>query len=183
MFNRYILINEMINDIEINFFTSFLGKIEVAKKDDLTIIYTSYEDEESINDALEAFISDSMSNIKIYYSKKFNNIDSLNKNLDFITNKFMNSDLKKSLYNEVELALELIANNDIKDLDILLNGNDKNYTIKLFIENDLNTSKAAVQGFMHRNTLINQINRFYNDTGYDVRRFKDAYVVYTLLKK
>ena len=66
MFNRYILINEIINDIEINFFTSFLGKIEVNKRNDITIIYASYEDEEAINDALEAFIADSMSNMKIY---------------------------------------------------------------------------------------------------------------------
>ena len=183
MFNRYILINEIINDIEINFFTSFLGKIEVNKRNDITIIYASYEDEEAINDALEAFIADSMSNMKIYYSKEFNNTDSLNKNLNFIINKFINTDLKKSLYNEVELALELISNNDIAGLDVLIDGNTENYTIKLFIENDLNTSKAASQAFMHRNTLINQINKYYKDTGYDVRKFKDAYVVYTLLKK
>jgi len=56
------------------------------------------------------------------------------------------------------------------------------HSIKVFIEKNQNTSEAAKFLYMHRNTLINRIEKFHKITGYDVRKFEDALVVYLLVK-
>lgn len=55
-------------------------------------------------------------------------------------------------------------------------------TIKAFLECNMNTLKTSEILYMHRNTLINRINKFIETTGYDVRDFKEAVIIYHLLK-
>ncbi len=61
--------------------------------------------------------------------------------------------------------------------------NDKEYLniIKVYLECNLNTTMAASRLFLHRNTLINKIDKFINITNYDIRKFSDAYVIYQII--
>ena len=43
-------------------------------------------------------------------------------------------------------------------------------------------SRAAKNLYLHRNTLIQRLEKFYVKTGFDCRRFVEAYIIYTLLK-
>lgn len=54
--------------------------------------------------------------------------------------------------------------------------------LKVFLECNLNTSKASKELFMHRNTLINKLDKFHLETGYDPHDFKDAFILYNLIK-
>lgn len=56
----------------------------------------------------------------------------------------------------------------------------KNIINKLF-EADLNVSKASKMLYLHRNTLIYKLDRFYEITGYDIRKFNDACFIKQLL--
>ncbi|MBX6353071.1 MAG: helix-turn-helix domain-containing protein [Thermoflavifilum sp.] len=47
-------------------------------------------------------------------------------------------------------------------------------TLQGMIQADLNISEAARRLYLHRNTLINRIERIREATGYDLRRFRDA---------
>jgi len=47
-------------------------------------------------------------------------------------------------------------------------------TIHTFFDNDLNISETARQLFVHRNTLVNRIEKMQNRTGLDIRKFEDA---------
>lgn len=47
-------------------------------------------------------------------------------------------------------------------------------TVHTFFENDLNISETARQLFVHRNTLVNRIEKMQNRTGLDIRKFDDA---------
>ena len=49
-------------------------------------------------------------------------------------------------------------------------------------ENDLNVSKTSAQIYMHRNTLNLKINTIENNTTLSLRKVKDAFVIYELLK-
>lgn len=47
-------------------------------------------------------------------------------------------------------------------------------TMNTFFENDLNISETARQLFVHRNTLVNRIEKMQSKTGLDIRKFDDA---------
>lgn len=55
-------------------------------------------------------------------------------------------------------------------------------TLKVFFEENLNVSEAAKQLYIHRNSLQYRLDKFYQRTGYDVRRFQDAHIVYQALQ-
>ena len=58
-------------------------------------------------------------------------------------------------------------------------------TIDFFFDNNLNISETARKMYIHRNTLIYRLNKAYNLTGLDVRKFEDAvnYKMFTMLYK
>lgn len=51
-------------------------------------------------------------------------------------------------------------------------------TLQAMMQAHLNVSEAARRMFVHRNTLLNRIERLRESTGYDVRRFEDALSLY-----
>ena len=48
------------------------------------------------------------------------------------------------------------------------------HLVEIFFENNLNISEAARQLYIHRNTLINRLDRIEKETGLDLRTFSDA---------
>ncbi len=55
-------------------------------------------------------------------------------------------------------------------------------TIKAYLESDQNMVLASKKLYVHRNTLIQRIDKFLQETGFDVRKFKDALLIYLLIK-
>ncbi len=56
-------------------------------------------------------------------------------------------------------------------------------TIITFLENNQNISLAAKELFLHRNTLTQRLDKFNRITSFDLKQFKDAYLIYTLINK
>ena len=54
-------------------------------------------------------------------------------------------------------------------------------TIKIFIEDDLNVSEAARTLYLHRNSLIQRLDKFHLETKFDVKKFKEAFIIYCLI--
>ncbi len=101
--------------------------------------------------------------IDLYYQIEISTTYLTEKKLLLLSNKLNNDLIKKSIlkkyYNDIEMQ----------------------NIIKVFLECDLNTSIAATKLYLHRNTLINKIDKFINETGYDVKKFKEAFIVYKVL--
>ena len=55
-------------------------------------------------------------------------------------------------------------------------------TIKTYLEADQNMSFASKILYVHRNTLIQRIDKFQQVTGFDVKVFIDAYLIYHLIR-
>ena len=95
----------------------------------------------------------------------------------------LESKINKYYIRESDLILEMVFKEwnfsffDEKIDDDLL------YTVKVFLECNMNTSKAANELFVHRNTLINKLDKFNKLTGYDIRDFSDAVLIYSLIRK
>ncbi|CCV66406.1 hypothetical protein BN85313850 [Paracholeplasma brassicae] len=56
------------------------------------------------------------------------------------------------------------------------------HMIKVFLERNQNSSEASKALYLHRNTLNNRIEKFYKITGYDLRKFEDAALIYIIVK-
>lgn len=73
--------------------------------------------------------------------------------------------------------------------DVVVNNILKNYfedfemkkIVRTFLECDMNTSKASNALFMHRNTLMYKIDNFISITGYDIKKFQDAFIIYHII--
>lgn len=53
--------------------------------------------------------------------------------------------------------------------------------IKTYLDCNMNISKAASKLFMHRNTVMNKIDKFISNTGYDIKKFQNAFVIYHIV--
>ena len=53
--------------------------------------------------------------------------------------------------------------------------------IKTYLEYNMNISKAADELYMHRNTLMYKIDNFIKITGYDIKKFKHAFIIYHII--
>ena len=89
-----------------------------------------------------------------------------------VSNLILNNDLNKE---ELNLIKKLLLSKFLKDVQF------EKFIIALF-ENNLNVSKTAKDIYMHRNTVNNKLANFENDTTLILQNFKDAIVVYQLLK-
>jgi len=54
-------------------------------------------------------------------------------------------------------------------------------TLKAYLDANLNMVNAARKLYIHRNTLIQRLDKFYHGTGFDIRIFSDALIIYHLI--
>ena len=66
--------------------------------------------------------------------------------------------------------------NVMKDFEELYEKEDYYETINKFFQCNLNSSEAAREMYVHRNTLVYRLNKIKNMTGYDITNFDDAFV-------
>jgi hypothetical protein len=79
---------------------------------------------------------------------------------------------------KLNLHNELIEQNIFKsyynDLDML-------EVVKKYLDCNMNISQAANMLYMHRNTVMNKIDKFIAVTGYDIKKFSNAFIIYRFL--
>lgn len=184
--NHYLIIlKEEGFDSEIiqSFLLDFL-KEDISEYKNYLIIKASF-DWALIKDTLNSLMCDLNQTFKVLYTKELYDF-SLEDYLSQIT-KYFNSNLKDIFYDEKELIDEVMTLKDKDDFKELILKEyvfdfEMQNTIKTFILNDLNVLKTSKVLYMHRNTLLNRIDKFSKETGYDPRKFKDAYILYSVLK-
>ena len=91
------------------------------------------------------------------------------------TNKMylLESDLIK-----LKFTSEILCKNILKDF---YEDFEMRKIIKTYLEYNMNISKAADELFMHRNTLMYKIDNFIKTTGYDIKKFKYAFIIYHII--
>lgn len=94
---------------------------------------------------------------------------------------------KTVIYDDQSILLKRVSypiNNEVRKivLKTVYEDNELLHTIKIYLETNQNTSQASKVLYLHRNTLIQRLDKFYRRTGLDCRSFIDAFIVYSLLK-
>lgn len=163
---------------------SLLGHNDVIEYDDANIYVFNNYDDLMFEDTIKAYMYDLNIKFKCFISRDIKE-DNIVSHYNMIYNILKNIN-KEELYYENSLFDEIIGYKLDIDRNIILkeyaNDLEMIYIIKTFINNDLNILQTSKDLYMHRNTLLNKLDKFYNITGYDLRKFKDAYVIYTLIK-
>ncbi len=184
MHNFILLTKDNINlSVLKEFLNSLFKTYEVKEIDDFYLILHSSSDSSLLNDAFNSYICDTYENVKVYFGYS-NNEEDRDIEIDIIS-KYFNNELTNTIYDLKQLILELnLISEDIKK--IVFKKYYNNYTmyntLKVFFLNNMNTLKSSKELYMHRNTLINQLDKFFEITNFDPKQFTDAYILYSLIK-
>ncbi|MDX9691621.1 MAG: helix-turn-helix domain-containing protein [Acholeplasmataceae bacterium] len=168
-------------------FSDFLDIKEIDKKDHHMIVLYTQETDVSLLEVILNISSDTYKDLRIYKSHHFDTIEEKNIHLQFMLHKLSEIPFNKYTYLDDKIVLKSNLNTlDEQMRRIILRKYANDFmmldTIKIYLESNLNMVIAAKNLYVHRNTLIQRIDKFYQVTGFDMRNFNDAFLIYHLIK-
>lgn len=172
-------------EVNINLLSDFLKDIvgfSVAiKKNNLSFIFEENE-EISFIEVVEAINYELLISAKLFKGPKFDNEDDLNNYLAMV-DKIDLANFSKLYFEEKDLIINHLGNKEILKKSVFKKYYNTRFIeeIKTFLDQNMNVSKSAEILYLHRNTLMNKIDKFIEISGYDIKKFKDAFVIYHLL--
>ena len=182
---RFIIIRNFDDSkMLINIIRNLLGvNIKIKEENDCIIVYHDYKNDEDIIRILNSLSDDLMASFISYISSDFDEVKLANE-LEVIMPIFVNNEIPAGVYNFKSLLLQKpIIHNRREVLNYILDstGVGEDF-IRGFAENDLNVSKASKAMFIHRNTMIYKLDKLKEISGFDLRVFIDAYILYMLIQ-
>ncbi len=182
---RFIIIRNF-NDSKmlINIIKNLLGiNIKIKEEDNYIIVYHDYKNDDDIIKIINSLSDDLMASFITYISSDFDE-NKLANELEIVLPIFMNNDFPVGVYNFKSLLLQKpIIHNRREVLNYILDSSGVGEDfIRGFAENDLNVSKASKAMFIHRNTMIYKLDKLKELSGFDLRVFIDAYILYMLIQ-
>jgi DNA-binding protein Fis len=179
---------ELIDDFIGLLKDSFAHEVLLTKRRNIYIILTRPEEDIDFYNLLKSIESDFMIPLMGFVSENAEVNENLPQSFQFNFNQLLTMSYsddvlinKSSLSRHYLLkALEGIDKVFLKEY--VLKGYQEDaemlQVIKAYFESNFNTSLAAKICYMHRNTLINKIDRFTQDTNFNLRNYEDAFMVY-----
>lgn len=179
---RFLILKNTFDDktVLMNIFKALVGnRLELKEEQSYLIFYFSYDNQEDIQTLFLSLGSELMVDIIGYISSFEDNR---------LEEEFQIAiELMESLPNGIfSLKSALLSAKQIKNknriLDFVLesSGIDEDF-IKKFAENNLNVSQASKTMFIHRNTINYKLDKLKELSGFDLRVFLDAYILYKLV--
>ncbi len=174
--------------IEIFQAISSINKVVVTKK--TATLYFSNALELSIEEIANILNTDLYLKLTIFESDHYNHLTDLKEDLKKVAIKLDNKPFSYDnfYYNYIDLVYDEIKkplSEAIKKriLKSYYNDQEMYKVLETFFNNNSNTSTAAKELYMHRNTLIQKIDKFHEVTGYNPKNFKEAVIIYQIINK
>ena len=186
-FRFLIIYTKASKEVLYSIFKELLKDVLIIKFEKYTMVIYNNKERVRLNNYIDALCEDfgvTMNVFEGFIVNKENN-ELFRKFIKIFNEKYSNSYSYATIR---ELVLEGNLNKDEINVlkQILLYKYLKEAQFEKFIyslfENNLNISKTAKDVYMHRNTVNNKLTNFENDTTLLLQNFKDAIVVYELLK-
>jgi len=164
-----------------------IGEAEVVSYEEYSVIFYFNKIDFDFKSLIKTINDDFYTDAHLFESGKiqFGDATEFHKLLDIYNkaglNKYTytsNKNILAYLTSSKEQAKELapvLLNKVLKDESLLM-------LINTMFENDLNISTTAKNTYMHRNTVNYKLEQIKDETGLDIRRFKDAVIMYEFLK-
>ena len=164
-----------------------IGEAEVVSYEEYSVIFYFNKIDFDFKSLIKTINDDFYTDAHLFESGKiqFGDATEFHRLLDIYNkaglNKYTytsNKNILAYLTSSKEQAKELapvLLNKVLKDESLLM-------LINTMFENDLNISTTAKNTYMHRNTVNYKLEQIKDETGLDIRRFKDAVIMYEFLK-
>ncbi len=168
--NKDLNINEIIHDL--------FDPVKIMVKDEMMIIFT-HQEKETVYEILENLTTDLLTDIIAYVSNQDD------ENYEKIITYFNTEVLHQIILDEKKLLIHMIKEQShlvfkpekLKNLSF-----EMLETAKIFLENNQNITQTASKMYLHRNTLIQRLDKFKKETDYDLKTFEDAFIIYYFIK-
>ena len=170
----------------IDIFKDVIDEAEVVSYESCSIIFYFNNIEFDFKSLIKTINDDFYTDAHLFESGKiqFGDATEFSKILDIYK-----AGLSKYTYTSNKNILAYLINRkeQAKDLaPVLLNKMVKDESLSMLanamFENDLNISMTAKNTYMHRNTVNYKLEQIKNETSLDIRKFKDAVIMYEFLK-
>ncbi len=180
---RFIVIKDGVYNFDTikDIIKSLVGNnIKAVNKGNNSVFYHNYSNDEEIRTILGALETELMVNMYAYISDELDD-DKVETEIS-IALKLLDH-LPHGIYNfkEALLKADNIPNSEeILEYILRYTGVNEDF-IKDFADCDLNVSRASKKMNFHRNTTIYKLDKLSEISGFDLRCFKDAYILYMLV--
>ena len=189
---RYLIIegtkplNDHISVIE-TIFSAFIEIKHIQIETYHIIIEFEHQTDVSFYDIILNVMSDTYQDLRLYESYVFDTANDRKKHQTFVMKKLALIPFNKCVYLNDHSLLKVNIHQldqEIKQFTLRKYEHDQIMleTIKIYLESNQNMVIAAKKLYVHRNTLIQRIDKFYQVTGFDIRRFNDAFLIYHFVK-
>lgn len=190
--NRYIIIEskhpiQQEKSLILSLFDEFLHADHVETKDRSIIIMHQDTTEVSLEDVILNIMSDTLSDLRAYESRWFDHPEDAQRHLDWCEEVLASIPFNRFVYlNDRTLLSFLLPDLDSKARSMFLGKYEKDHmmldTIRTYLESNQNMMMASKRLYVHRNTLIQRLEKFFQATGFDVRLFQDAFLIYQMIR-
>jgi hypothetical protein len=189
---KYLVIEykkqEQLDDsMIVSLFSEFVEFTHVNIFDHQIILFYEQNTDISFKDVILNVMSDTLTDLRLYVSYHY--ATELERDQQLIFVKKLLKDIQFAQYffidDKILLKHNLTKINEELKRHILRKfTNDQMMlgSIKVYLESNQNSSLAAKNLYIHRNTLIQRLDKFKEITGFDVRDFNDAFPIYHLVK-
>ncbi len=189
---RYLIIESKQNikgneSLLVSVFSEFIHILNAEVTDHMIVLRYQEETDVSFSDIILNIMSDTLSDLRIYESHVFEQVYELEKHQQWILKVMASIPFNKYVYlNDKIILSHRLPNIDIETKSMIL----RKYTydslmldtIKTYLESNQNMISASKHLYVHRNTLIQRLDKFHQMTGFDVRVFQDAFLIYQLIR-
>ncbi len=188
---RYLVI-ESKNNIDmyettiISLFSEFINVTKIEVLDHQIWLFYEQDLEISLKDVILNLSQDTLVDFRLYQSYKYESLKKLEENRLFITKKLEEINFNSYIFIDDKIIVKyylktLDQSFKIQILKKYVTDQMMLDTVKTYLESNQNMSLAAKALYIHRNTLIQRLDKFYQATGFDVKKFIDGFLIYQLL--
>ncbi len=188
---RYLIIESKKNfqldqALIVSLFSEFITFSKINVFDQSMEMYYEHESDVSFSDVIVNISSDTLIDLRIFVSLSFSTIEERDEHL-LQTKEMLNKiPFNKFIYLDHKTLLSFFINQITPQLKTyFLRKYSQDYitleSLKTYLDSNQNTVAAAKKLYLHRNTLLQRLEKFYQVTGFDLKVFNDAYLIYHLL--
>jgi len=188
---KYIIIEsklqiEQYEPMIVSLFSEFIDIKNVVIDDHQLWIFFNHDIDLSLKDVIINLSQDTLVDFRLYESHRYTSKNDLEKQAVFIKAKMKDINFNAYSYlNDYVIMLHYVHQFDRNFKDYLFSKFNHDAlmieTVKTFLEHNQNVGLAAKALYVHRNTLTQRLDKFYQATGFNLKLFMDGFIIYHLL--
>ena len=188
---RYLIIEskkdfQMDQALIVSLFSEFITFSSIIVFNQSMDMYFEHETDISFQDVIVNMSSDTLLDLRIFVSLSFQTMEERNEHVTDTKYLLNQIPFNKFIYLDHKVLLSHFINQitpNIKAYFLRKYSQDNMMleSLKIYLDSNQNTVSASKKLYLHRNTLLQRLEKFHQVTGFDLKIFNEAYLIYHLL--